>query len=475
MIETLKSGLSGGSKRARDLYPNGRLATVVAVAAAGTCDDVIADWLSSQDVAPPGPLVYPKRSELRRAEARAASKRSRGSSAAAGSDRRPAGARPPAAGGHHPRSAPPAPTSGARSSEPGRRASLRMGQHSSGQQKGPFQLPIAVAPTPAVLPIPHTVDSARPAGITLPSRRLARQNAFTPPAQPAIPIAVPQQLAPAPPVAPPELAAPGTIVGLDPADWGDRPQDETGLRPGRRRGPDDARPAARSQRAAKAGIRTAVRGKAQAARLLVLALVVGAEGVAMTSLAGVAHTAKPAVSAEGATGTLALSQTLPASAVLDDAAQRQQSAVSAQADAFAQAIAQHESADSKYAAALGQAEAAAARIKAAAERRARAMRNVQRDPKSVARILLADRGWSGQFGCLDSLWTRESGWNYQAMNPSSGAYGIPQALPGSKMASAGADWRTNPVTQMRWGLDYIASRYGTPCAAWGHSQNTGWY
>ncbi len=202
---------------------------------------------------------------------------------------------------------------------------------------------------------------------------------------------------------------------------------------------------------------------------------VGAEGLAVTSLAGVSHTAKPATSAEGATGMLALSQTLPASAVLEDAAQRQESAVSAQADAFAQATAQNESADFKYAAAVGQAKAAAERVRLAAERRARAMRNVQRYPKSVARILLADRGWSGQFGCLDSLWTRESRWNYQASNRSSGAYGIPQALPGSKMASVGSDWRTNPVTQMRWGLDYIASRYGTPCGAWGHSENYGWY
>ena len=90
--------------------------------------------------------------------------------------------------------------------------------------------------------------------------------------------------------------------------------------------------------------------------------------------------------------------------------------------------------------------------------------------------MVADRGWgSGQYPCLVSLWNRESRWNLHASNPSSGAYGIPQALPGRKMASAGADWRTNPVTQMKWGLDYIADRYGTPCAAWGHSQNTGWY
>jgi hypothetical protein len=77
--------------------------------------------------------------------------------------------------------------------------------------------------------------------------------------------------------------------------------------------------------------------------------------------------------------------------------------------------------------------------------------------------------------CLVSLWNRESRWNMNASNPSSGAYGIPQALPGSKMASAGADWRTNPQTQVKWGLGYIKGTYGTPCGAWGHSQASGWY
>jgi hypothetical protein len=125
--------------------------------------------------------------------------------------------------------------------------------------------------------------------------------------------------------------------------------------------------------------------------------------------------------------------------------------------------------------------AAKARAEAAAERRRKqarqaASRSAQRNPQAIARIMAADRGWgAGQFSCLKSLWSRESGWNYRAMNPSSGAYGIAQALPGGKMASAGADWRTNPVTQIRWGLDYIADRYGTPCGAWGHSQASGWY
>jgi hypothetical protein len=98
------------------------------------------------------------------------------------------------------------------------------------------------------------------------------------------------------------------------------------------------------------------------------------------------------------------------------------------------------------------------------------------DPRTIAQALLSAFGWSqDQFGCLDSLWDRESHWNVHADNPSSSAYGIPQALPGSKMSSAGADWANNPVTQIRWGLGYIADRYGSPCSAWGHSQSHGFY
>lgn len=79
------------------------------------------------------------------------------------------------------------------------------------------------------------------------------------------------------------------------------------------------------------------------------------------------------------------------------------------------------------------------------------------------------------YKCLVTLWTRESNWNYRSDNPNSSAYGIPQALPGSKMASEGSDWRTNPETQIKWGLRYIKSRYGTPCAALEHSYDYGWY
>ncbi len=98
------------------------------------------------------------------------------------------------------------------------------------------------------------------------------------------------------------------------------------------------------------------------------------------------------------------------------------------------------------------------------------------DAQSIALSMMSSYGWGGdQFSCLVSLWNRESGWNYQAMNASSGAYGIPQALPGNKMASAGADWQTNPATQISWGLGYIQGRYGTPCGAWAHSESVGWY
>ncbi|MEV0148518.1 MULTISPECIES: lytic transglycosylase domain-containing protein [unclassified Nonomuraea] len=96
--------------------------------------------------------------------------------------------------------------------------------------------------------------------------------------------------------------------------------------------------------------------------------------------------------------------------------------------------------------------------------------------KAVARTMLASFGYGAdQWGCLERLWQKESGWNERAMNRYSGAYGIPQSLPGSKMASAGGDWQTNAATQIKWGLGYIKGRYGTPCGAWGHSQSTGWY
>jgi hypothetical protein len=98
------------------------------------------------------------------------------------------------------------------------------------------------------------------------------------------------------------------------------------------------------------------------------------------------------------------------------------------------------------------------------------------DPRAIAQALLPSYGFSAdQFSCLDALWTKESGWDVHADNPSSSAYGIPQALPGSKMATAGADWAEDPATQVKWGLGYIRDSYGSPCGAWAHSQSYNWY
>jgi hypothetical protein len=94
----------------------------------------------------------------------------------------------------------------------------------------------------------------------------------------------------------------------------------------------------------------------------------------------------------------------------------------------------------------------------------------------IAYQMVAARGYPApEFDCLHELWRKESGWNHFAHNKSSGAYGIPQSLPGEKMASAGEDWATNPETQIRWGLGYIESRYGSPCGAWDHFVARNWY
>jgi hypothetical protein len=101
------------------------------------------------------------------------------------------------------------------------------------------------------------------------------------------------------------------------------------------------------------------------------------------------------------------------------------------------------------------------------------------DPGTAQKLafdLLPSFGFNqtSQWGCLDQLWQRESGWEADAENPS-GAFGIPQSLPGSKMASAGSDWMTNPATQIKWGLGYITQVYATPCNAWSHEEADGFY
>ncbi|MDF2991099.1 MAG: outer rane phospholipase [Microbacterium sp.] len=142
-----------------------------------------------------------------------------------------------------------------------------------------------------------------------------------------------------------------------------------------------------------------------------------------------------------------------------------------------QAVAEKAAADAA-AEAQRQAEAAAA---AEAQRQAEAAEALARvntpdGARAYAAQLASEKyGWGDdQFSCLSSLWQKESSWNYQAYNPS-GATGIPQSLPGDKMATFGDDWATNAATQIAWGLDYISRGYGTPCSAWGHSQATNWY
>ena len=96
--------------------------------------------------------------------------------------------------------------------------------------------------------------------------------------------------------------------------------------------------------------------------------------------------------------------------------------------------------------------------------------------EAIAESIMGSFGFPPQtyYSCLYDLWERESSWNVYAENPS-GAYGIPQALPGSKMASAGADWQTDPATQIRWGLGYIKGEYGNPCEAWNFEEANGYY
>jgi hypothetical protein len=138
----------------------------------------------------------------------------------------------------------------------------------------------------------------------------------------------------------------------------------------------------------------------------------------------------------------------------------------------------------EHAAKSAAAEAARAAAGKAAVARAQTRAHVQRQTtvvssgssRQIAAAMLGQFGWSGsQFSCLDPLWGHESRWSVKASNAGTGAYGIPQALPGSKMGSVGPDWQTSAATQIRWGLKYIQGTYGSPCAAWSHEEADGWY
>ncbi|MFI7272430.1 transglycosylase SLT domain-containing protein [Streptomyces sp. NPDC049879] len=166
-----------------------------------------------------------------------------------------------------------------------------------------------------------------------------------------------------------------------------------------------------------------------------------------------------------------------ASAADADARRAAQEAARLQAaeDAHDRRAEEERAEEERRAAEAAEAEAAAAEAQAASAEAA-ASAPVQSsysvaDVQALARQMVP----ADQFQCFSNIVDHESGWNYQATNPSSGAYGLMQALPGSKMSSAGADWQTNPATQIRWGLDYMDSRYGSPCGAWDFWTVNNWY
>ena len=221
-----------------------------------------------------------------------------------------------------------------------------------------------------------------------------------------------------------------------------------------------------------ASANAAVVGTAQAKLLL------GAPASTSTALLA----ANSGVAADGQAQTAAAQQAVSARKSADAksrsiAAARTAAATKLESAAKSSVAAAQKAADEKTAAAKKAAEAKrAAAVSTSRDSTRPPAASFSGSPQAYASSMLPSYGWGqGQMGCLVSLWNRESGWNASAMNASSGAYGIPQSLPGSKMASAGADWRTNPATQIRWGLGYIKATYGSPCGAWGHSQATGWY
>jgi hypothetical protein len=243
-----------------------------------------------------------------------------------------------------------------------------------------------------------------------------------------------------------------------------------------------------------------------------LIIIAAAGTLTLATAISAAAATLPAGSAAGAADAHMLTQTVhvdassPAQRLVSfdttryGLAQRQTSYESAAANAAvakaeAQKAAAQKAAAAKAAAAKAAAKAAAAKAAAqqaaqeqAAQQRATQQQAAQQttaqpatsapsgSPQQIAEQMLSQFGWSSsQFSCLQPLWALESGWNIYASNPSSGAYGIPQALPGSKMASAGPDWQSNAATQIRWGLSYIQGTYGSPCAAWSHEEADGWY
>ncbi|PNG18140.1 hypothetical protein C1J00_32680 [Streptomyces cahuitamycinicus] len=174
--------------------------------------------------------------------------------------------------------------------------------------------------------------------------------------------------------------------------------------------------------------------------------------------------------------TASLTQQADAQAIQADASAKKDAEAAARKAAAETAIAKKEAAKEA-------AEKAAKEAKERAEAKASASRSKDisdfpvATSYSIAQLQAMARQMvpAGQFQCFSNIVDHESDWNYKAVNPSSGAYGMFQALPGSKMSSVGADWRTNPATQIKWGLNYMNDRYGSPCDAWSFWQANNWY
>ncbi|MFF5311516.1 aggregation-promoting factor C-terminal-like domain-containing protein [Streptomyces massasporeus] len=171
--------------------------------------------------------------------------------------------------------------------------------------------------------------------------------------------------------------------------------------------------------------------------------------------------------------TASLTQQADAQAIQADASAKKDAEEAARKAAAETAIAKKEAAQ--------KAAEAAAKERAEAKAAASRSKDISDFPVatsySIAQLQAMARQLvpSGQFQCFSNIVDHESDWNYKAVNPSSGAYGMFQALPGSKMSSVGADWRTNPATQIKWGLNYMNDRYGSPCEAWSFWQANNWY
>ncbi|MFD5163286.1 transglycosylase SLT domain-containing protein [Streptomyces hawaiiensis] len=175
--------------------------------------------------------------------------------------------------------------------------------------------------------------------------------------------------------------------------------------------------------------------------------------------------------------TASLTQQADAQAIQADASAKKDAEEAARKAAADTAIAKKEAAE-KAAKAAKEAKERAAEAKEAAASRSKDISDFPvATSYSIAQLQAMARQIvpAGQFQCFSNIVDHESDWNYKAVNPSSGAYGMFQALPGSKMSSVGADWRTNPATQIKWGLNYMNDRYGSPCDAWSFWQANNWY